>query len=53
MGLFIFLCRREQLIMKNASASVLVTVCKSKTLIGAAILPHCMSAACQMEMEGI
>lgn len=41
--------------MKDRSASVLVTVsvCKSKTLIGAAISPRCTSAACQMEMEGI
>lgn len=41
--------------MTDRSASVLVTVsvCRSKTLIGAAISPHCTSAACQMEMEGI
>lgn len=41
--------------MKDNSASVLVTVSvgRSKTLIGAAISPHCMSAACQMKMEGI
>lgn len=41
--------------MKDRSVSVLVTVsvCRSKTLIGAAISLHCMSAACQMEMECI
>lgn len=32
---------------------VTVSVCRSKTLIGAAISPHCTSAACQMETEGI
>lgn len=41
--------------MKDGSASVLVTVSvhRSKTLIGAAISPHCLSAACQMEIDGI
>lgn len=47
--------KKKQLIKKDRSASVLVTVsvCRSKTLIEAAISPHCTSAACQMEMEGI
>lgn len=41
--------------MKDKSASVLLTVSVggSKALIRAAISPLCMSAACQMKMEGI
>lgn len=46
--------RKQRLIMKDKSASVLLTVSVggSKALIRAAISPLCMSAACQMKMEG-